>query len=212
MCRECVVILAYNEAERIGDTVDAFSPYAEVLVIADGDDGTGDIATAHGALVFSATQKRGYGAALKHGLLAAYGAGYDYATVVDVGTCDPIYLDITCKHKAHDIIVRARDFSGLHKRRLLSGAAAFALSAVLWRKIPDATFGYRTYNLHTTVPLLSSLRSNGHATNLELLGIAIRSGRTVTFTPVSYTIDAGQLKAKDLWEAFKCVIRLLFVW
>jgi dolichyl-phosphate beta-glucosyltransferase len=80
-----VVIPAYNEASRLGDTLERVLPYLErrgasfeVLVVDDGSsDATVEVANefAHrGVWVLELARNRGKGAALRHGVVASSGA------------------------------------------------------------------------------------------------------------------------------------------
>ncbi len=72
-----IIIPAYNEAERIGATVDALFRLKlgdEVIVVDDGSkDETASIALEHGAMVVRKMKNRGKGAAMNAGLAAARG-------------------------------------------------------------------------------------------------------------------------------------------
>ena len=72
--RVSVIIPAYNEAASIGHVVRDFRPHAHEVVVMDNvsSDGSGEIARAEGALVYS-RPLRGYGDALAQGLDAANG-------------------------------------------------------------------------------------------------------------------------------------------
>jgi dTDP-glucose pyrophosphorylase len=72
--RVSVIIPAYNEAASIGHVVRDFRPHAHEVVVMDNvsSDGSGEIARAEGALVYS-RPLRGYGDALAQGLDAASG-------------------------------------------------------------------------------------------------------------------------------------------
>src|SRR5580765_2897668 len=73
-----IILPAYNEAQGIGETIarvrqvlEAFPFSSEILVIDDGStDGTGLRATEAGVRVTTHAWNRGYGAALKTGILA----------------------------------------------------------------------------------------------------------------------------------------------
>ena len=198
--RHQIVILAYNEENSIAELLCRL-PAQECLVVVDGDDTTAEIAEKYGCDVFASTYKRGYGQALIDGLMASYATTHDYATVMDIGTCRP--KDLSLNTNA-DILVRNRVSRMLNKRVLLSKVAALGLSLAIHSRVREATFGYRTYKLDVVIPLLSKLTTNGHATNMELLGLAIKAGLNIEYQPVPYIIDGKtQLRANDLSEALR---------
>ena len=209
MKNHVVIVPAYNEKESIRELLEAVRHY-DIICVVDGNDGTAAIAKEYG-VVLTSKYKRGYGQALIDGLVHAFCAGYDTATVMDVGTCNPDFLYAYTKDA--DIIVRSRyQFErGINSRFILSKLAALALSVATLSIVPDATTGYRTYNLQRIIPILSQVQTNGHATNMEILGLALKNKLRVRYESVPYTLDENtQLKAKDLWEALRCIVRLIF--
>jgi len=208
MRNHAVIIPAYNEEKNIRKLLEAVSHY-DIIAVVDGNDRTANIAKKYCVKVLTSKEKRGYGQAIIDGLVEAYCAGYDIATVMDVGTCDPDFLYVYTKDT--DIIVRARYEFAFDHRVILSKLAALALTIATLSPVPDATTGYRTYNLQRIIPILSQVKTNGHTTNFEILGLALKNRLRVKYFPVPYTLDENsQLKAKDLLEALKCTIRLLF--
>lgn len=200
MSDHLVVVVAYNEEKQIANLLDGLAG-RNVLAVVDGDDRTADIAESYGVDVFRGRVKRGYGGALVDGLTCAYAQGFVRATVMDVGTCDPRFLDYPTEA---DVLVRARASFHPSARYLLSKIAALSLSLSTRTLVRDATFGYRTYRLDGIVPLLGDLRTNGHSTNMELLGLAIKAGLSIEYMGVPYALDDNsQLKAKDLKEALR---------
>ena len=154
MKNHAVIIPAYNEEKNIRKLLVAVSHY-DVIAVVDGDDNTADISREYGAKVLASREKRGYGQAVIDGLITAFCAGYKTATVMDVGTSDPDFLYVYTKDT--DIIVRARRGFIFNRRCILSKLAALALSIVTLSPVPDATTGYRTYNLQRIIPILSHL-------------------------------------------------------
>jgi hypothetical protein len=89
-----IVVPAYNEAENIGHVLDQMPAAAcgvatETLVVDDGSrDGTGDVVSAHGAVVARHVTNRGGGAALRTG----------YRLMVDSGAEIVVTLDADGQH------------------------------------------------------------------------------------------------------------------
>lgn len=205
MIKHNIILLAYNEEAGIRNALEGLDGYS-VVVVVDGDDNTASIAREMGADVFASKEKRGYGMALRDGLLYSYAAGNDRATVMDVGTCDPQWIETSMRD---DIVIRNRTFTGLSRRFIISKIASVCLSIAVGKVVKDATFGYRTYRLDSIVGLLPLLRSNGHATNMELLGLAHKSGLSVGYMPAPYQLDANsQLRSKDFKEALRVIWKI----
>jgi len=208
MKNHVVIVPAYNEEKNMRKLLKSVSHY-DIIAVVDGDDGTASIANEYCVKVLTSDEKRGYGQAVLVGLIAAYCMGYNSATVMDVGTSDPDFLYVYTNDA--DIIVRARYGFMLNRRCVFSKLAAMALSVATFLPVPDATTGYRTYNLQRIIPVLSQVTTNGHATNLEILGLALKNRLRVRYSFVPYVTDENsQLKAKDFLEAVRCIIRLIF--
>jgi len=187
MINHVVIVPAHNEEKNIRKLLEAVAHY-DIIAVVDGDDETADIAREYCIKVLTSKKKRGYGEAIIDGLVDAYCSGYSTATVMDVGTSDPDFLYV-CTIDT-DIIVRAR-YGHINDcanhRFVLSKLAALALSIVTFSPVPDATTGYRTYNLQRIIPILSQITTNGHATNLEILGLALKNRLRVRYFLVPYT-------------------------
>jgi len=191
---------SYKERHGLARLLPKLAGY-DIIAVIDGDDGSLSVAADYCRYTSYSETKRGYGGALKDGLQVAYSLGYEYATVVDIGTCDPEHIAM---QSSADILVRAREFDKVGLRAILSRVGAAVMSVVMSNYIPDATSGYRTYKLKAVIGLLPLLRTNGHATNLELLGLAIKAGRTIEYKSVPYLLDDNtQLKGRDILEAFR---------
>ncbi len=93
MTRRSIVVPAYDEAARLGSTLDQIAAYhagidVEVIVVDDGSrDATAAIAAAAGARVLRHAINRGKGAAVRTGVLAATG---DRVLVCDADLATPI--------------------------------------------------------------------------------------------------------------------------
>lgn len=204
----CVVIPAYNEESRIGNLIDRVS-FLPVVSVVDGNDGTANIARSLGATVLESDHKRGYGKAMIHGLVYAYTHGYNFATVMDVGTCDPSDL-IHPEMFFYDVFLRERKPSRIGLREVISKISAICFSCAMWYNVSDCTFGYRTYNLLSITPLIKHIQTNGHSTNMELLGLCIKHGLAIGKTKVPYYNPGAdtQLKAADFVDALRTLNRL----
>lgn len=80
-----IIVPAYNEASRIGDTLRSLVPaFPQVVVIDDGSrDATSEVARAAGAWVVRHEVNSGQGAALQTGLTFALNQGADYLVTFD---------------------------------------------------------------------------------------------------------------------------------
>jgi len=207
------VIPAYNEANRIGETLRqtlqymaAFAADSELLVINDGStDSTGDIAREALAAAKIETRllenfpNRGKGAAVRTGLTAAtrpIGLFFD----ADLSTpleeipkvIEPIAngeVDIAFGSRGLD-----RSLIGVRQswRREQSGRV-FNLIVRLSTGLPfwDTQCGFKAFRLDVCRPIFNRARINGFAFDVELLYLAHQSGLRMREVPVRWNHSEG---------------------
>lgn len=208
----CVIIPVYNDPDNLLTLLTEIANYYKgenTFVIIDGDT-TGrcsDIANYFDCQVNTSSTKRGYGKAIITGLRMAHAAGYEFATVMDLGTCNPAY---SYYYRNADITCRNRQPTFINGRVILSVVAAIFTSIATLSIVKDATHGYRTYKLDTIVPLLDNVTTNGHTTNMEILSLAILQKLNIRWMAVPYVLDRNsELQKTDLKESIRCTIRTL---
>jgi dolichol-phosphate mannosyltransferase len=183
-----VIVPAYNEEAGIGpcvhaitDVLAARSERATLIVV---DDGSGDATAARlheqaaNPLLTVVTHavNRGYGAALKTGVLTAAGGGFDYVLFMDSDlTNDPrdIPRFVDHMHRGIDVIKASRytaggGFEGVPWRRRWPSIAGNLFARTLFRiPIRDCTNGFRAVKTQLLAPL--DLRENGFPIIMEEL-------------------------------------------
>jgi dolichyl-phosphate beta-glucosyltransferase len=207
------VIPAFNEANRIGDTLRSslaylsqFSPDSELIVINDGStDSTG--AVARGALATARIEthllenfpNRGKGAAVRTGLLAAtrpIGLFFD----ADLSTpleeipkvIEPIAsgeVDIAFGSRGLD-----RTLIGTRQSwRREQGGRVFNLIVRLATGLPywDTQCGFKAFRLDVCRPILETAHIQGFAFDVELLYRAYRAGLRLREVPVRWNHSEG---------------------
>lgn len=209
-----IVIPAYNEAARIGDTLRLIAEYAstiplpfELLVIDDGSsDATAAVARAHlrdmpgvrGRLLGYAPN-RGKGYAVRYGLLAS---SAPYALFSDADLSTPIDelpkllddlmngdADVTLGSRAVD-----RALIGVRQplRRELGGRA-FNLVLRLATGLPflDTQCGFKAFRMKVCRPLIEAGTIDGFGFDIELLYEAHRAGLRMREVPVRWNHREG---------------------
>lgn len=152
--RFAVVIPAYREARRIGETVSAVRRYArEVVVVDDGSpDDTAAEAQRAGAHVLRHAVNRGKGAALNTAFAFAEAAGFDFVITMD-GDGQHAAADLpgfveAYRRSACGVIVGNR-MAEAHRmpwvRRMTNRYMSRLLSREMGRDVPDTQCGYRLY-------------------------------------------------------------------
>jgi glycosyltransferase involved in cell wall biosynthesis len=209
-----IVIPAFNEATRIGQSLDAIGAYAaaralplELLVV---DDGSTDATAATAAWhlpesdyirgrVLSYPANRGKGYAVRCGLLAARAP---IALFSDADLSTPIQemekliaplargeLDITIGSRAVD-----RTLIGIHqpRRRELAGRAFnFVLRRATGLPFHDTQCGFKAFRLEVCRPLIEAGTIDGFGFDVELLYEACRAGLRVREIPVRWDHREG---------------------
>jgi dolichyl-phosphate beta-glucosyltransferase len=209
-----IVIPAYNEAVRLGNTLLAVVNYlreswpeAEVIVVDDGSaDNTAGIARSifsdSGSLrtsVISYKSNLGKGRAVRLGLLAARG---EVALFSDADLSTPIteapklvepilngQYDVTFGSRALD-----RKLIGVHQPwRREQGGRVFNLAVRLATGLPfwDTQCGFKAFRMSVCRPLVEAATVDRFGFDVELLYLAFRAGLKLKEVPVRWDHNEG---------------------
>ena len=220
-----IVIPAYNEADRLGNTlggvVDYMQrnyPHGEVIVV---DDGSSDdtAALARRSLANSGTLRTsvisyksnlGKGRAVRLGLLAARGeialfSDADLSTPISEAPklIDPIRnneSDVTFGSRALD-----RKLIGVHQPwRREQGGRVFNLAVRLATGLPfwDTQCGFKAFNMSLCRPLVEAATVDRFGFDVELLYLAYRAGLRLREVPVRWDHNEGS-KISLLSDSFR---------
>src|SRR5262245_8565783 len=220
-----VVIPAYNEAARLGNTLRAVVDYlrqnepdAEVIVVDDGSaDDTEEIArrsfTNAGTLrtsVISYKSNLGKGRAVRLGLLAARGdvvlfSDADLSTPISEAPklVEPIVsgdYDVTFGSRALD-----RQLIGVHQSwRREQGGRIFNLAVRLATGLPfwDTQCGFKAFRMSACRPLVEAATIDRFGFDVELLYLAFRAGLNLREIPVRWDHNEGS-KISLFSDSFK---------
>jgi len=208
-----VVIPAFNEADRIGETLRltlkylvAVAPESELIMVNDGStDETSAIAREVLATAKLRTQllenfpNRGKGAAIRRGLLAAQkpiGLFFD----ADLSTpleetpklIEPIAngeVDVAFGSRALDrrLIGHHQPWRREQAGRVFNLIVRFATGLPFW----DTQCGFKAFRLDVCRPILENARIIGFAFDVELLYLAQRAGLRLREIPVRWNHSEG---------------------
>ena len=222
-----VVIPAYNEAARLGNTLRAVvdylrqdAPDAEVIVVDDGSaDNTAELARQvfadAGSLrtsVISYKSNLGKGRAVRLGLLAARG---EVALFSDADLSTPIteapklvepitsgQYDVTFGSRALD-----RKLIGVHQPwRREQGGRIFNLVVRLATGLPfwDTQCGFKAFRMSICRPLVEAATVDRFGFDVELLCLAFRAGLRLKEVPVHWDHNEGS-KVTLFSDSFRMV-------
>lgn len=214
--RVCVIIPAYNEAERIAAVIVGVREHLpRVLVVDDGSaDNTAATAREAGAEVLRHEVNRGKGESLRDGFDWACENGYEAILALDAdGQHLPAEIPLFLSACAQaDIVVGNRmaerhnmPFTRWHTNNFMSGL----LSRLAGTPLPDSQCGFRLIRASTWRSL--QIESSNFDFESEVLVSAGRKGQQIVFVPIS-TVYAGETSkispVTDTIRFFKMVWRL----
>ena len=227
-----IVIPAYNEAIRLGETIRTVLEYlnehvagAELIVV---DDGSSDdtaliaersVAGAAGvAHVIRSNPNRGKGHAVRTGLLSA---SSDIALFSDADLSTPITempklvdpikrgeCDLSFGSRALD-----RSLIGVHPPwRREQGGRVFNLIVRAATGLPfwDTQCGFKAFRMDACRPLIEAARIDRFAFDVELIYLARLAGLRLREIPVRWDHDAGS-KIDLLSDSFRMVSQVLSI-
>ncbi len=203
-----VVIPAYNEAERIGPTLERTLAYfaerqhnqVEVLVVDDGStDSTANLIEAwqeqsKSIRLLSHDENAGKGWAVRTGMLAASG---EHVLFMDAdGSTDIAEIEELSQalRTGADIAIGSRDVTGseIQQHQPIvreTMGKAFSFIARVWAVpgIADVTCGFKLFRKAVVEPLFRRQTIRGWAFDVEILYLASRMGYNIAEIPVDWT-------------------------
>lgn len=200
-----LIVPAFNEIggiaqtlTRVRDVLAGLGRSSEVIVVDDGStDGTGEKAMESGAIVVSHAMNRGYGAALKTGIL------HTKAPFVMI-------MDADCTYPPEAIPTL---FAKVQKADMVVGSRALSSSGVVWvrkipkwmlnrlasylvgRKIPDLNSGQRVMKRETVLRYMH-LCPDGFSFTSTITMAMMANGHTVLWEPIEYAKRTGDSKLR----------------
>jgi len=212
-----IVIPAYNEAQRIGPTLDAVAAYAqarndavEVIVVDDGStDGAGAVLdaarhTLPELRVVHHERNRGKGAAVRTGMLAASGQwrvfmDADMSTpVTDIDRLLATALEQDADVAIGSIAVRGASIDSRQSvvRTVLGTLGSFVIRLAVLPGIHDTQRGIKLFSAQATEDVFSIARSDGWGFDVEALALARAQGYDIKEVGVRWShCDGGSVRA-----------------
>jgi glycosyltransferase involved in cell wall biosynthesis len=217
-----VIIPAYNEVEGLAAVLPPLQrsletdgiPH-EIIIVNDGStDGTETFAATQGLRVLTHVKNRGYGAALKTGILAA---SHERLVTIDAdGTYPPEAIPALLNELDHaEMVVGARRISrwtGPWSRKMARWALGALANYLAGLRIPDVNSGLRTFQ-KTSVLRYFHLLPNTYSFSTTLTLALLSDRRTVRYLSVEYHERIGRSKAST-WDAIQfplLVLRLMLL-
>jgi dolichyl-phosphate beta-glucosyltransferase len=204
-----IVVPAYNEARRIVSTLEAIITYldardlqGEIIVVADGDDGTRERATEMAVIdpritVLGSTTRRGKGRGVREGVQRSTGEfiGFvdaDYKTPIDeLDAMLPLF------GAGSDVVIGSRKLATsridvpqpLHRRLGSSAFHAIMANLVGLHGIRDTQCGFKFFRRNVAHRIFAMQQVDGYMFDVEILRIATMLGYTIREVPVRWRDD-----------------------
>jgi glycosyltransferase involved in cell wall biosynthesis len=198
-----VILPAYNEEEGIFEQIETIRHVLlsheiehEIIVVDDGSgDRTAELAVQARARVFRHQQNKGYGAALKTGIV---GAQYDMIVIIDAdGTYPADQLpNMIAKLENADMVVGARIGEKIHVpliRRPAKWILSWLAARITGQKIPDLNSGLRAFRRNCVKQYFSILPNRFSFTTTITLAM-LNDNYFVIFHPINYYKRIGRSK------------------
>ncbi len=199
-----IVIPAYQEASRIGRTLEELAAYlrkqgdsdTEVVVsVATSPDGTADLARSKAQLFkhfrgVDAGPKVGKGRDVRTGMMEASG---HYRLFMDADLATPLHHIEEVKTLANqgaEVIIAVRNLTTSHSgwrnilRRTISSLGNVLLRTVLLPGIPDTQCGFKAFSAEATEELFRRQHVLGWGFDMEILAVARQQGYSIAQIPV----------------------------
>ena len=223
-----VVIPAYNEENRLGPTLETIKGYlaerdytSEVLVVDNGSrDRTSEVARDGGVEVMQ-ERRRGKGAAVRTGMLAARG---EYVLFSDADLSTPIeeVEKLLAELRAGaDVAIASRGLpeSNLVKRQpwyreLVGRAGNLLVRMMAVGGIADTQCGFKLFPREIARRVFPAQRLTGAAFDVELLFIVQHAGWKIAEVPVTWidSPDTRFSRVRDSLDALKDLVRIRINW
>ncbi len=212
------VIPAFNEESGIGEVLDGLKgalsrsgrPY-EIIVVDDGStDRTAEVARSRGVTVVTHRANRGYGAALKSGILRSKA---EYVLITDAdGTYPsdavPKLLDAA---REHDMVVGARTGVRVNIPLIRRPAKWILQRLAIYlaeTDIPDLNSGLRVFRRDRALHFFPILPSGFSFTTSITLALLCNDGR-VAYVPIDYSKRTGKSKIRPLHDTLNFLLLIL---
>ncbi|MCA9450553.1 MAG: glycosyltransferase family 2 protein, partial [Candidatus Omnitrophica bacterium] len=212
-----ILIPAYNEVGGIDQTLAqvqkalASIPFdSEILVIDDGStDGTAEKIPGTVRLIRH-ERNRGYGAALKTGLIESEG---DVIVILDADlTYPPERIpELLDRLVDRDMVVGARTGATVHIPMIRRPAKWFLnqlANRVAGQKIPDLNSGLRVFRREIAMKYFH-LFPDGFSFTTTITLASLCDGHRVEFIPIDYTKRSGKSKSRPLRDTFNFIVLII---
>lgn len=199
-----LILPAYNEARTIGRTIDEARNYFEgrglaheVIVAADGADGTREAAAALGAKVLGGPERGGKGRGIRGAVAMATGRYVGYADADNKVPIEEFDKVLPWLQQGIEVVIgtRAALDSRIERpqpwfRRAGSGAFNLVVRNLMGLgSIRDTQCGFKFFPLAVARELFAKQKIDGYMFDVEILALARKSGYRIQQVPIRWRDD-----------------------
>ncbi len=209
MCDVSLILPAFNEAGTIASTILETGRYFqsrglryEIIVAADGDDGTRELALetarrGQPVRVIGNRQRSGKGRGVREAVALAQGKIVGYADADNKVPIEEFDKMRPCFSRGYDVVIgsRAMRESQIEKRQPLfrqiggKGFGVFMHAVVGLKGITDTQCGFKFFTRAAAREIFSRQRIDGYMFDVEILAIARRLGYRIQQIPIRWRDD-----------------------
>jgi dolichyl-phosphate beta-glucosyltransferase len=204
-----LIVPAYNEARRIGDTLADLQSYLdgqrlayEIIVCADGNDGTRELVAQRWRhderiAVLGSVARRGKGHGVRQGVARARGRIIGFLDADDKVPIEELGKIIPWLEQGQDIVIGSRALADSRiehaqpwYRRLGSRGFGLAMHLIvgMWN-IRDTQCGFKFFRAEVARDLFTKQRIDGYMFDVEILYLATRAGYRIREVGVRWRDD-----------------------
>lgn len=221
--RISLILPAYNEAASIGRTIARTVAYFEersysyeIIVAADGDDGTREIVAELGLRVTGSRERLGKGRGVRSAVALAAGEIIGYADADYKVPIEELDKLLPWFERGYQIVTGSRALQGsvIHRpqplyRRLGSrGFRVFMQALTGLHDITDSQCGFKFFERQAALDIFGRQKIDGYMFDVEILVIAARLGYRVKEVPIRWA-DDGDSRLQLLRGNIRNVIDML---
>jgi dolichyl-phosphate beta-glucosyltransferase len=205
-----LILPAYNEARRISETVRKAKEYFEarryrheIIVAADGNDGTRELALEIGKTdqcvkVMGTEQRRGKGIGIREAVMQAQGTIIGFADADNKTPIDEFDKFMPLLSADWKVVIGSRaepqstieQAQPLHRRWGSKGFAVLMHAVAGLRDVKDTQCGFKFFRRQAALELFGMQKIDGYMFDVEILYLARRAGHSIAQVPVRWKDDA----------------------